>query len=130
MPGASLEAWAIGTACFPCLSRPWPWPCRTRASPTNVNGSRLAPSGKLAAFALPGPVIELREIPSGRQLAHFSVTNGDLWALCLDTTSDELFAVVGPVISNRTQSLPERRICTWAADIEGHWRETENCTVP
>jgi serine/threonine protein kinase/WD40 repeat protein len=90
---------------------------------TNITHACLDPSGSLAAFGLMDGTIQLREMPSGKELPGLSITNGRLWGFCFNATGDELFAVVG-------NSLPSRRICTWAPDAGGRWREAEDRAVP
>jgi serine/threonine protein kinase/WD40 repeat protein len=90
---------------------------------TNITHACLAPVGNLAAFGLMDGTIQLREMPSGKELPLLSITNGLLWGFCFNATGDELFAVVG-------KSLPSRRICAWARDAGGRWREAEDRAVP
>jgi serine/threonine protein kinase/WD40 repeat protein len=97
---------------------------------TNITHACLDPAGNLAAFGLMDGTIQLREMPSGRELPSLSVKNGLLWGFGFNAAGDELFAVVGPLVSNLTQSLPERRICAWARDTGGRWQEAEDRAVP
>jgi WD40 repeat protein len=94
---------------------------------TNIVTARLSPSGQLAAFVLGpkgnapifGPFvssIELLELPSGRRIANFKLTNGYLQDFCFNRKGDELFAKFGP---------PLPQIHRWICDSAGIWRETE-----
>jgi WD40 repeat protein len=98
--------------------------------PTNIQTACLAPSGHLVAFALAEGTIQLREMPQSTGVARLDYTNGIVWALRFSSTGEQLFAVVGPLVTNRMGSLPERRICAWARDTTGAWRETENRALP
>jgi WD40 repeat protein len=91
---------------------------------TNIDNACLAPSGRLAAFNLYGCIIELREMPSGREVARFDLTNevfGSFQSCCFNSSSDALFAIFGS---------PAGRLYSWACDADGHWRETENGALP
>jgi serine/threonine protein kinase/WD40 repeat protein len=89
-----------------------------------IYGACLAPSGKLAAFVMAtyrikpdeelGP-LELRELPSGAEVARFDVAYRRFQDLCFNSTGDELVAKFGP---------PLARFVVWAPDAAGHWRET------
>jgi serine/threonine protein kinase/WD40 repeat protein len=94
---------------------------------TNIVTACLSPSGKLAAFVLGpskstpgfGPIvwtIEQRELPSGRRVASFGITNGFFQSLCFNRKGDELFAKCGP---------PFAQIHRWICDSTGIWREAE-----
>ena len=68
--------------------------------PTNIESACLAPSGKLAAFGLSDGTIQVREMPSGRELARLTATNGWGDSLCFDSTGDQLFLVHVPLRLN------------------------------
>jgi serine/threonine protein kinase/WD40 repeat protein len=95
---------------FPAGISPWPFPV-----------AALSPSGKLAAFGLRDGSIELREMPSGRQLARFTPTNGPVQSICFSSAGSELFAKCGP---------PSDMLYGWAPDPDGHWRLTLSRSVP
>jgi WD40 repeat protein len=78
----------------------------------------LAPSGKVAAFALWSGAISVREVPSGSEQARFDHTNEFFEDICFNSTGDELFAKY------------EQRFYRWAADADGHWHETETRQLP
>jgi serine/threonine protein kinase/WD40 repeat protein len=98
-------------------------------STTNFLGACLGPSGNLAACGFADSTIEVREMPSGRERARLSYTNGFLWALRFNSAGDELFAVVGPW-EWETNFARSRRVCAWAPAADGRWRETGNRAVP
>ncbi len=102
---------------------------------TNILSACLAPSGKLAAFELSDGTIQLMEMPSGIEVAHFDngSTNGMFIQLCFNTTGDQLFAIYWPKAKNLTETLqfvPRHRLYTWACEPDGHWQETGDRTLP
>jgi serine/threonine protein kinase/WD40 repeat protein len=107
-----------------CMGDPLSLPSITMTDfATNIVRARLSPSGKLAAFALSpatsDPIarwIELRELPSGRQVARFIMTNGYPQDLCFNCTGDQLYATYG-------RPLPQ--LHRWISDSAGSWRETK-----
>jgi serine/threonine protein kinase/WD40 repeat protein len=98
--------------------------------PTNLTSMAcLAPSGNLAAFWLADGTLRLRELPHGKEVGRLMLTNG-LWGLCFNFTGDKLFAVTGPILPDKTRALRQRRVCAWARDAGGQWRETDNRAAP
>jgi serine/threonine protein kinase/WD40 repeat protein len=89
--------------------------------PTNVDDACLAPAGNLAAFAFGDRTIQIRQLPSGKVLAHIDFTNESLQDFCFAPNGDHFFAKCGP---------PSSRFYDWAPDGDGVWRQTHNRELP
>jgi serine/threonine protein kinase/WD40 repeat protein len=97
--------------------------------PTNIQTACLASSGQLAAFALADGTIHLREMPQNTEVARLGYTNGIVWGgLRFSSTDEQLFATFEPLMTNQMGVSP--RICAWARDTTGAWRESENRDLP
>jgi serine/threonine protein kinase/WD40 repeat protein len=89
--------------------------------PTNADDACLAPAGNLAAFAFSDRTIQIRQLPSGKVLAHLNFTNESLQDFCFAPDGDHFFVKCGP---------PSGRFYGWAPDVDGVWRETHNRELP
>jgi serine/threonine protein kinase/WD40 repeat protein len=98
--------------------------------PADITTSRLSASGELAAFGLTDGTVELREMPSGREVARFATTNGIVHQFCFDSAGGQLFAVTWPPETDQRQSLTHRRVYAWSHRTDGRWEETGNRAVP
>jgi serine/threonine protein kinase/WD40 repeat protein len=88
---------------------------------TNILSATMDAIGNLAAFRLDDDTIELRQMPSGKEVARLMVTNAVLGDFCLNSTGDELLALC---YANGAQ------VRSWSRDANGLWRETEKKDYP
>jgi serine/threonine protein kinase/WD40 repeat protein len=103
--------------------------------PTDPSGPAcLDRSGKLAALGMRGGTIQVREIPSGKELALLALTNYVSDSLCFNSTGDQLFLVRGPAWfaepKNLLAALPNRRLFSWASTGDGRWKTVGDRTLP
>ncbi|HTL59070.1 MAG TPA: WD40 repeat domain-containing serine/threonine protein kinase [Candidatus Limnocylindrales bacterium] len=97
---------------------------------TNIEFACMAPSGKLAAFALSDRTIHLRETQTGKEAARLAYSNEKLWALCFNYAGDHLYAVTGPLSTNRTPTRADCDVNVWPRDTNGNWGNPMSRTVP
>jgi WD40 repeat protein len=102
---------------------------------TNIETAWLAPSGKRTAFILNDGTIQLLDMPSGKEAAHFARPGADesFGQLCFNTSDDKLFALSWPTAGNRRRTRPillGSKLYSWACDADGRWQETTNCPLP
>jgi serine/threonine protein kinase/WD40 repeat protein len=103
--------------------------------PSELSGlGCLDPSGKQAALGVRGRGIQVREIPSGKELALLNFTNYVTDSLCFNSTGDKLFLVRGPAWfaepRNLLAALPKRQLFSWARTDDGRWQPAGDRTVP
>ncbi len=96
-------------------------------SNTKIDWARMAPSGRLAAFATGDGRIHLRELSSGKEVALFRVA--DIWFndLAFNSGGDQVFALGQ---QNGNWSAPLRRLYSWSLNADGAWTETKNAPLP
>jgi len=92
-----------------------------------IDWARMDASGRLAAFATSDGRIHLRELPSGKEVALFSITNTWFNDLAFNPGGDQVFAL-GQRTPNWSDS--ERRLYSWSLNPDGVWMETKNASLP
>jgi serine/threonine protein kinase/WD40 repeat protein len=92
--------------------------------------AELSSSGRQAAFEWGDGRIQLRELPSGREIARLSGTNGFFHDFCFNSTDDQFFALFRPATGNLNQDTAESRLYAWSRGTNGGWQEAGNKLVP